>query len=142
MVGVDGVASASHSQTVAAWSTISSRLRYFGLTPPIHEKGRVRSLHGALWATPITAVAVALPPADGTRHSRGPAGSGVATPQVCDLWSGHSTGLGTPGYEVSCGLHIRKQRTTNGAQATCRVSAYLATRRSTWLLGYASGWSG
>ena len=92
LVRVDGVASATLSQTVAAWLTISSRLHYLRLTPPSHRTGRVRSLHGALWASPVTAAAAALPPADGTRHGRGPAGSGVAT-HPCPAPAGHATWL-------------------------------------------------
>ena len=92
LVRVDGVASATLSQTVAAWLTISSRLHYLRLTPPSHRTGRVRSLHGAHWASPVTAAAAALPPADGTRHGRGPAGSGVAT-HPCPAPAGHATWL-------------------------------------------------
>ena len=59
---------------------ISSRLYHFRLTLPMHKTGRIQALRGALWAMPVTAVAAALPPADGTSHGRGPAGSGVAIP--------------------------------------------------------------
>ena len=124
---------ASRSQIVAVWSAISSRHRYFGLTPPIHEKGEFSRWVRAISCVMGRPLALKLPVHKSiirTLLAWRPTGvadnrcrlltalatiaclrvSEVAALQVCDLWFDHFTGMGIPGYEGSCGVHILKQK--------------------------------
>jgi len=123
----------SRSQIVAVWCAISERHRHFGLTPPIHERGEFSTWCRAIASITGRPLSLKLPvnkhivrwllawrPTKvGEHRARLLTAlatiaclrvSEVAALQVCDLWFDHFTGMGIPGYEGSCGVHVLKRK--------------------------------